>query len=463
MKGMPRRWDRTGMLAIEPRAFFDLFFEPTSRENEAQGDVALVTVRGPLQAHRGWWCDSYEDIVGRVAAACETPAKAVVLVLDSPGGDVAGMLEAAQAIQAKVSGAGKRLLAFVDGRACSAAYALACVAEQVIIAEQALVGSIGVLNARLDVSAAAAAQGVTVALITSGARKADGHPQKPLSEAELAATQTVVDQLAASFFAHVASQRGLDAGAIEALEARVFAGSAAVAAGLADAVGNLDTVLALASAGPAAAGAAEKGSTMDEARKALQAIIDDDNADEASKARAKKALAAMDEDDGGDDKKKDDEESKSSKAEGDDEDKKDEEAKAMAAKANANALKALSETEALERRQLIASRPDLDDSTKKLLASAPIADVRSFVESAPRKPAPKAAATAVVSPTRAQGQGDPQENLPQDQRQTLDMVMGLAEAKVEPHFEGRRQVLPVMTRLQREAYLNNRAKAQSNG
>src|SRR5690606_16455016 len=111
---------------------------------------------------------------------------------------------------------------------------------------------------------------------------------------------------------------------------------------------------------------------MDEeekARKALQAILDDEDADEKSKARARKALAAMDDDE--DDK-------------GEDEGDKDEargkvSAPVALAPVDVEALieaKLRERDERAERAQLLASRPDLDAATKDLLASAPIEKVR---------------------------------------------------------------------------------------
>ncbi|MBZ0119665.1 MAG: S49 family peptidase, partial [Sandaracinaceae bacterium] len=336
-----------------------------------------VSIRGPLDAHRGGWCDSYEAIVERVNEACDGPSSAIVLRIDSPGGDVAGMLDACETLRARCAAAGKRLFAYVDGKACSAAYALACVAEQVVVDPAALLGSIGVISARVDFSALDEAMGVKVAILASGARKADGHPSKPITDAELAETQTIIDGLAAPFFEHVAMHRGLDMAAIAALEARVFAGAAAVRAGLADAIGTFDSVLAL--AGTAAGAAPTRSTTVDEARKALQAIIDDDNADEASKARAKKALAAMDED-GDDDKPEgkskaegegdnDDKPEGRSKAEGDD--KKDDEPKENAAASVklAARIQAL-ESEAAARAELDRVRAESEERSK-LLATRP--------------------------------------------------------------------------------------------
>lgn len=477
MRGNLRRYDRQGVLALEPSAFFSFFFDAPDRGNETRGAVAVVSIRGPLDAHRGGWCDSYEAIVERVNEACDGPSSAIVLRIDSPGGDVAGMLDACETIRARCAEAGKRLLAFVDGKACSAAYALACVAEQVVVDPAALLGSIGVISARVDVSALDEAMGVKVAVLASGARKADGHPSKPITDAELAETQTIIDGLAEPFFEHVSKHRGLDAAAIAALEARIFTGAAAVRAGLADAIGTFDSVLALA-AGTAAGAAPTRSTTVDEARKALQAIIDDDNADEASKARAKKALAAMDEDEG-DDKPEgkskaegegDDKPEGKSKAEGDD--KKDDEPKenaaasvklaariqALESEAAARAELDRVRAENEERSKLLATRPDFAPEALDVLRNAPLATVKDAVAKWPRGPVRLAhnphAATAVVSSsaTRGESQGGGGSQLPPDEARVLDERMGLRRAAQAVSHDGTTMALHVMTKAEARDY-----------
>jgi len=208
-----------------------------------EGDVAVVRVEGPL-AQRAWSCmgmfggDGYDAIEGRVRAALSDPStKAVVLRLDSPGGEVAGCFEAVRAIRAASAEAGKPLVAYVDEMAASAAYALACACDEIVAPDTGLVGSIGVIMQLPDESAAMAAEGLAVSIITSGAAKADGHPAMPLTTEARARFQAEVDHLAQIFAGEVAAGRPIDAAEALALDARVFHGSLAKAAGLVDAVG----------------------------------------------------------------------------------------------------------------------------------------------------------------------------------------------------------------------------------
>ena len=213
------------------------------------GDVAVVSIEGPL-AQRAWSCwmfegDGYDAIAERVSAALGDPSiRAVVLRIDSPGGEVAGCFEAVRSIRSAAQSAGKPLTAFVDEMACSAAYALACACDRVVLPDTGCVGSVGVILALMEESKALDMVGITPNVITSGAAKADGHPAIPLSPDARARLQAEVDQLARVFAQEVANGRALDAQEALALEAQIFYGAEAIKRGLADQIGNLRSAIA---------------------------------------------------------------------------------------------------------------------------------------------------------------------------------------------------------------------------
>lgn len=448
-----RRYERTGLLALDPKALLELFLEETDRSNECTGDVAIVNVRGPLEQRAGGWCDSYESISERIDAACETSAHSIVMRIDSPGGMVAGCFDAVRAIRAKCRAAGKRLVAHVDGHACSAGYALACAAERIYVSETAFVGSIGIIDTRVDVTANDALNGVRFALVTSGSRKADGHPHVALTEDELAETQSIVDSLAGVFFAEVSRARGVSAVAIKSLDARILHGASAVDARLADAVVTFEGVLALLDH--------EGGKTMsklDDARALLEEAAKGEG-EEADKA--KKALACMDESESGDD---DEEASGDDKPADDEESEKppkdeDEEASATSSAVRATATMAAAvtdterrlrmvekELEDTKREKLFASRPDISVAVKKALAKAPLSMVREVIDGTPKQ-ALKPAATAVVNATRGEGQVEGKSNA-SGQASGMDRAMGLAPKQGGTRREHGKTFFGIVTREQ---------------
>lgn len=294
----PARYKPRGVLALEPRAFGELFDVEEPCNPQMQGAIAVVPIRGPLMHHESWWFDSYDAIRARVGLALRSSPSAIVLSLDTPGGLVSGAFETAVEIAAMCRAASVPLHAYVDGTAASAGYALAAVCETVTMPRTAIVGSVGVIASMVDMSEALAKDGVKVRLITSGARKADGDPTQPMTDEAIAAAQSQVDAMAAVFFEHVATHRGMSVDAVRAMQAAVYTGADAIEAGLADQIGTLEQLVASLAAGQAPMRAQKEATTMEEkitaAREALQAIIDDEAADEATKKRAQDALAAMD-------------------------------------------------------------------------------------------------------------------------------------------------------------------------
>lgn len=243
-------------LAIRPAAMFEQFLLPPSAATApaeptliANDQIAVVTVSGPLCQTLSRWDDSYEAIQLRGAAAFDSPARAVVLRINSPGGVLYGAIDTARALRAHADAAGKPLIAYVDGEAASAAYAIACAADQIILSTNAIVGSIGVLQCRPDVSQANAARGVTVAMITTGSRKAYGNPEVPLTDQEYANTLALVTALAMPFFDLVSARRGIAPEVVAAMDGGLFTGPAAITARLADRVLPFDAMIASLSKG----------------------------------------------------------------------------------------------------------------------------------------------------------------------------------------------------------------------
>lgn len=456
-------YKRNGILAIDPRAFMEVYAIPDARLNETVGNVEIVDIRGPLHQHDDGWCDSYEAIQQRVQVACDGPSAVVVLRIDSPGGEASGCMDAARAVRAAARAANKPLIAFVEGKACSASYALAAAADSIVLSQSGIVGSIGIISSRTDLSAMNAANGIRVALVTSGARKADGNPDQPITDGELKATQQIVDSIAGVFFDLVAELRGTDAESIAGLQAGVFHGASAIAAGLADRMQTFDEMLAAFASG----GSTPMASSYDKARANLEEAA---KGDDANAAAAKRALAAMEEkppEKAEDDKDKPDAEGDTEPAAeggGDDDDEdKDKDGKDKPAETNASntiALQALAEVHKLkaeraaeklaaEREQLLASRPDFSAEMLALLATSDMGTVRKFVKDLPKVEGsaansgkPRKAAPPVTTLAGTQGApvaGDPPAAAVSD----MDRAMGLVDTKITCRREGNSLVFGV--------------------
>ena len=186
---------------------------------------------------------SYAEIAGMVDAALDDPSvEGIVLDIDSPGGEAGGVFELGERIRAADSA--KPVWAVASDTAFSAAYAIGCSASRLLVSRTGGVGSIGVIAMHVDQTARDAQQGYRYTPITAGDHKNDFSPHEKLGPEAHARLQAEVDRLYAMFVDHVAAMRRLDADAVRATEAGIYFGMDAVTAGLADAVGSLDAVLA---------------------------------------------------------------------------------------------------------------------------------------------------------------------------------------------------------------------------
>lgn len=206
---------------------------------ELDGGLATLSVRGALAQRGGrfycWSWPGYDTLAADLSRAlADERVRTVALVIDSPGGVVAGLFDAVRAMRASVEASGKRVVAISDERCFSAAYALACVADEIVVPETGGAGSVGVIGGMTSYAKALAAAGIDSRVYASGAEKADGHPALPISKEADARAQQLVTEFGAVFRRWVAERRKMTPEAVQATEAGVRYGAAAVSAGLAD-------------------------------------------------------------------------------------------------------------------------------------------------------------------------------------------------------------------------------------
>ncbi|MDR6753432.1 S49 family peptidase [Deinococcus soli (ex Cha et al. 2016)] len=211
--------------------------------------VALVTFHGVVISRVPAWAEGYGYVnPQRFAAeirklADDATVSTIVLSMDSPGGTVAGTVEAGDAVA--YARTKKRVVAVTNDMAASAAYWVASQASEIVVTPTAITGSIGVISTHADYTKMMNAWGIVVTYIRSAAKKALGQPYEPFSAEAQAEWQKTVDAMYAQFIQAVARGRR-KARAVVAEQwgsGEVWTGQAAVAAGLADRVGSLTAVL----------------------------------------------------------------------------------------------------------------------------------------------------------------------------------------------------------------------------
>jgi len=209
--------------------------------------IAVIPIQGTLvkrtlglEAASG--LTSYLDIGAMLDAAVRDPnVRGILLDVDSPGGETGGVFELAEAVRAATTV--KPVWAVANDSSFSAAYAIACAAQRLIVTRTGGVGSIGVIALHVDQSVADAQDGIRYTAITAGARKNDYSPHEPLSTEAQTRLQTEVNRLYDIFVTHVAAMRGITENTVRATEAGLYFGPEGIEGALADAVGSFDEVL----------------------------------------------------------------------------------------------------------------------------------------------------------------------------------------------------------------------------
>ncbi|WP_175786349.1 S49 family peptidase [Burkholderia cenocepacia] len=213
----------------------------------ADTGVALIAVQGTLVQKLGTlrpWSGmtGYDGLREAILRAHADPkVKAIVLDVDSPGGEVAGCFDLVDTIYAQRGN--KPMWSILTESAYSAGYAIASAADRVIVPRTGGVGSVGVIVMHVDWSKALTNAGMAVTFITYGERKADFHPEIPLSKEAYQAAQADINTMGELFVATVARNRGLSADVVRKTEAACYMGDAGVSIGLADAVMAPDEAL----------------------------------------------------------------------------------------------------------------------------------------------------------------------------------------------------------------------------
>lgn len=231
--------------AIMPMAFAgDEDFSASGRNPRGGYDmfegVALIQVQGTLVQKLGCLrpysgMTGYDGIRQNLLTAIADPkVRAIVLDIDSPGGEVAGCFDLVDTIyQARGS---KPIWSILNESAYSAGYAIASAADKVIVPRTGGTGSVGVISMHVDFSKALSDSGLTVTIISFGDRKADGAAEIPLSDEALFRFQSDIDFMGELFVSTVARNRSLAPDQVRATQAGTFLGQIGVDEGLADAV-----------------------------------------------------------------------------------------------------------------------------------------------------------------------------------------------------------------------------------
>jgi protease IV len=203
--------------------------------------TAVVEIKGEIADGAD---ASAEFVNAALKAAFEDEgAKAVVLLINSPGGSPvqAGMMnDEILRLKAKHK---KPVYAVVGETCASAAYYIAVAADKIYVDKASIVGSIGVLMDGFGFTGLMDKLGVERRLLTAGENKGFLDPFSAQSDKQRAFAQTMLNQIHQQFITVVKNGRGQRLKETPEMFSGLFwSGQQAVELGLADQLGNLDYV-----------------------------------------------------------------------------------------------------------------------------------------------------------------------------------------------------------------------------
>ena len=175
---------------------------------------------------------SYQSLVAEVEEMAEAGVKTIVMEVSSGGGEASHVFQACADIRGIIDANGIKLVAYIDTIGASAAYALACIADEVVANPSAGVGSIGCVVALMDASKAYEQAGLKRIFVTSGENKVPFAADGSFKQEFLDEIQESVNKLNTEFAAHVSKFTGLSVEAVMGFQAKVFDADEALERGL---------------------------------------------------------------------------------------------------------------------------------------------------------------------------------------------------------------------------------------
>lgn len=233
------------------QAYEDDWGKPDNNDHwmlDMQGEVAVITVVGPLiKGSSGWWgkyCGyvGYDDILEACNCGIDQGASTFVFDWDSPGGMVGGIEDAATFLRNLSKNFAT--VSYTSNMVASACLWLATTADEFYASKMASIGSIGVIAVQKEFTKMMEMDGVTPHVFRSAPYKALGGPYEKLSEKAKESIQKDIDTSHGFFVDAITANCGLprDYVAENLATGEIWYGEEALAKGLIDGVKTFDEV-----------------------------------------------------------------------------------------------------------------------------------------------------------------------------------------------------------------------------
>lgn len=204
--------------------------------------VAVLRLQGAISASGRALSD--RALAGVIERAFKGKPKAVALEINSPGGSPVQSSLIAARIRRLADEKNIPVVAFVEDVAASGGYWLAAAADEIIIDESSVVGSIGVISAGFGFGGTLEKLGAERRIYTAGASKSMLDPFQDEKPEDVARLKEMLSDIHEIFIEHVKSRRSAThADDADLFTGRVWIGRKAIEVGLADEIGHLVPVM----------------------------------------------------------------------------------------------------------------------------------------------------------------------------------------------------------------------------
>ena len=227
----------------------DVLQEVVLRPAATADRVLVVDVEGAISSSVGSGALSREgDVLSRLYARLERAAadprvKAVILRLDTPGGEVTASDIAYREILRFKERTGLPVIGLMMSVAASGGYYIAQACDTVLAHPSTLTGSIGVISIFPGFESLLDKIGVRMTVIKSGGMKDSGSPFRAMTDEEKKSYQTVIDEYYEDFLRVVAKGRSkvlAEAELRPLADGRVYTAKQALQLKLIDGIGYFD-------------------------------------------------------------------------------------------------------------------------------------------------------------------------------------------------------------------------------
>lgn len=172
-------------------------------------------------------------------------AKAVALIINSPGGSPVQSHFIYKRIRLLAAEKKKKVIAFVEDVAASGGYMIACAADEIVGDPSSIVGSIGVISASFGFDKAIKKLGIERRVYTAGEHKMSLDPFQPEKPDEIQRLKALQKDIHAMFIDLVKKSRGKKLHGPEKtlFSGEFWVGEQALQYGLIDKLGDMKSVL----------------------------------------------------------------------------------------------------------------------------------------------------------------------------------------------------------------------------